>query len=137
MDYLSGRRQSVVVDGATSSWAPITSGVPQASLLGPILFVIFVNDLPDILPDETLAALYADDTKLYKSITSVGDCENLQQALTDLDQWNRENNLDFNESKCKVLTITRRKSPLTYAYHMNSKKLSRVDEEKDLGDFYK
>ena len=105
--------------------------MPQGSLLGPILFVIFINDLPDILPDETLAALYADDTKLYKSITSIGDCENLQQALTELDQWNRENNLDFNYSKCKVLTITRRKLP--YAYHMNSKELSRVHKEKDLG----
>ena len=103
--------------------------------MGPILFVIFINDLPDILPDETLAALYADDTKLYKSITSIGDCENLQQALTELDQWNRENNLDFNDSKCKVLTITRRKLTLTYAYHMNSKELSRVHKEKDLG-FY-
>ena len=56
--------------------------MPQGSLLGPILFVIFIKDLPNILPDETLAALYADDTKLYKSITSVGDCENVQQALT-------------------------------------------------------
>ena len=133
MDYLSGRRQRVVVNGATSSWAPVTSGVPQGSLLGPILFVIFINDLPDILPDETLAALYADDTKLCKSITSIGDCEILQQALTELDQWNRENNLDFNDSKCKVLTITRRKLPLTYAYHTNSKELSRVHKEKDLG----
>ena len=133
VDYLSGRRQRVVVNGVTSSWAPVTSGVPQGSLLGPILFVIFIKDLPDILPDETLAALYADDTKLYKSITSIGDCENLQQALTELDQWNRENNLDFNDSKCKVLTITRRKLPLTYAYHMNSKELSRVHKEKDLG----
>ena len=125
VNYLSGRRQRVVVNGATSSWAPVPSGLPQGSLLGPILFVIFMNDLPDILPDETLAALYADDTKLYKSITSIGDCENLQQALTELDQWNRENNLDFNDLKCKVLTITRRKLPLTYAYHMNSKELSR------------
>ena len=132
-DYLSGRRQRVVVDGATSNWVPVTSGVPQGSLLGPVLFVIFINDLPDILPDETLAALYADDTKLYKSITSVGDCESLQQALTDLDCWSRDNNLDFNESKCKVLTITRKKTPLTYAYHMGSKELTRANMEKDLG----
>ena len=83
VNYLSGRRQRVVVNGATSSWAPVSSGVPQGSLLGLILFVMFINDLPVTLPDETLAALYADDTKLYKSITSVGDCENLQQALTD------------------------------------------------------
>ena len=122
VDYLSGRRQRVVVNGATSSLAPVTSGVPQGSFLGP-LFVIFINELPDILPDETLAALYADGTKLHKSITSIGDCENLRQTLTDLDQLNRENNLDFNDSKCKVLTITRRKLPLTYACHMNSKEL--------------
>ena len=90
VDYFSGRCQRVLVNGATSSWAPITYGVPQGILLGTILFVIFINDLPDILPDQKLAALYADDTKLYKSITSIGDCENLQQALTELDQWNRE-----------------------------------------------
>ena len=105
----------------------------QGSLLDPVLFVIFINDLPDISPDETLAALYADDAKLFKSITSIGDCENLQQALTDLDLWSRENNPDFNESKCKVLSITRRKSPLTYAYQMNSKELTRVHKEKVLG----
>ena len=135
--YLSGRRQRVVIDGATSkfNWAPVTSGVPQGSILGPILFVIFINDLPDILPDETFAALYADDTKLYKSITSVGDCESLQQALTDLDCWTRVNNLNFNESKCKVLTITRKKTPLTYSYQMGSKELTRVNKEKDLGLF--
>ena len=69
---------------------PITSGVPQGSLLGPILFVIIINNLPDILPDEILAALYADDTELYKSIASIGDCKNLQQALTVIDQWNRK-----------------------------------------------
>ena len=116
--YMNGSRtiSMVVVKGlwlmelATSNLVPVTSGVPQGSLLDPFLFVIFVNDLPDILPDETLAALYADDTKLYKSIASVGDCESLQQALADLDCWSRYNNLDFNESKCKVLTITREKS---------------------------
>ena len=132
-DYLSGRRQRFVVDGATSNWVPVTSGVPQGSLLGPILFVIFINDLTDILPDATLAALYADHTKLYKSITSVVDFESFQQALTDLDCWSRDNNLNFNESKCKVLTITREKTPLTYAYHMGSKELTRVNKEKDLG----
>ena len=132
-DYLSGRCQRVVVDGVASSWAPVTSGVPQGSILGPVLFAIFINDLPNVLPDETSAALYADDTKVYKSIKSEEDCQILQHALTSLECWSHDNNLDFNQSKCKVLTITRKKTPLVHVYHMNSKELLRVDKEKDLG----
>ena len=132
-DYLSGRCQRVVIDGVVSSWAPVTSGVPQGSILGPVLFALFINDLPNVLPDETMAALYADDTKVYKSIRSKADCEILQHALTSLGSWSTDNNLDFNQSKCKVLTITRKKTALVYAYHMGSKNLSRVDKEKDLG----
>ena len=119
-DYLSGRFQRVVVDGSASHWAAVTSGVPQGSILGPVLFAIFINDLPEILPDKTMAALYADDTKVYRPIKSEADCENLQEALTNLVCWNHNNNLDFNQSKCKVLTITRKKNPLVYPYHMNS-----------------
>ncbi|CAB4036292.1 RNA-directed DNA polymerase from mobile element jockey, partial [Paramuricea clavata] len=82
---------------------------------------------------ETSAALYADDTKVYKSIKSEDDCQILQHALTSLECWSHDNNLDFNQSKCKVLTITRKKTPLVHVYHMNSKELLRVDKEKDLG----
>ena len=132
-NYLSGRCQRVVIDGTASNWAPVTSGVPQGSILGPVLFVIFINDLPYTLPDEKMAALYADDTKVCNSIRSKADCEKVQQALTNLECWSRDNNLDFSSSKCKVLTITRKKSPLIYAYQMNSTVLSRVEKEKDLG----
>ena len=79
-DYLTGRKQRVVVDGVASDWAPVTSGVPQGSLLGPVLFILFINDLPEAVSNGIIAALYADDTKLYKNITSVDDSENLQQT---------------------------------------------------------
>ena len=59
---------------AASQWAPVTSGVPQGSLLGPLSFTIFINDLPEETVDAVMVALYADDTKLYHSIKSMGDC---------------------------------------------------------------
>ena len=129
VDYLNGHCQRVVIDGASSHWAPVTSGVPQGSILGPILFVIFINDLPDILSNEKMASLYADDTEVYNPIRSIADCEKVQQSLTNLECWSRDNNLDFNSSKRKVLTITRKISPWTYAYQMNSKAVLRVEKE--------
>ena len=86
-DYLTGRTQRVVVDGVASTWSLVTSGVSQGSLLGPLLFVIFINDLPDFTVKETETALYADDTKLQDTITSTNDCERLQQSLTNLNHW--------------------------------------------------
>ena len=78
-DYLRNRSQRVVI----SEWTSVTSGVPQGSILGPMLFLLFINDLPDVIPTTTSVGLYADDTKLFKSITSYEDCVQLQKALTD------------------------------------------------------
>ena len=106
-DYLHGRKQRVVVDGVASGWSQVTSGVPQGSILGPMLFVLFINDLPDIFPPPTSTGLYADDTKLYNAIKSSHDCDHLQQALSCADDWSKQSNIVFNVSKCKVLTISR------------------------------
>ena len=132
-DYLNNRRQRVVMDGATSQWTPATSGVPQGSILGPMLFVIFINDAPDVINNKAIPPLFADDTKLYKNITSVNDCNQLQETLTHLDTWSQDNNITFNGSKCKVLSVTRKKAPISFPYHLGSTELSRVDDEKDLG----
>ena len=80
-NYLLERHQRVVVDGVTSRWTPVTSGVTQGSILGPLLFVIFINDLPDVIPCETHEAIYADDTKIFRYILNVSNCESLQASL--------------------------------------------------------
>ncbi|CAB3993757.1 Hypothetical predicted protein [Paramuricea clavata] len=108
-------RTRVVVDGFASRWAPVTSGVPQGSILGPVLFVIFINDIPEVTVG-TSPALFADDTKVYKDVRSVTDCEKLQQTLDKLDTWTQDNNITFNASKCKVLSVTRKKNPITYPH---------------------
>ena len=94
------------MDGAASQWTPVTSGVPQGSILGPMLYAIFINDAPEVIHNKAVPALFADDTKLYKNITSVSDCNQLQQILTNLDAWSQDNNIKFNESKCKIMLVT-------------------------------
>jgi hypothetical protein len=74
-------------EGATSTRSPVTSGVLQGSILGPLLFLIFINDLPDNVSYGTNSALYADDSKLYREVTSIGDCQSLHDDLTKLDKW--------------------------------------------------
>ena len=92
---------------------PITSGVPQGSLLSPFLFSIYINDLPNNLSSSTGVGLFADDTKLYKAVQNPSDALVLQEDIQSLHSWSEENSLRFKISKCKVLSITRKSSPLT------------------------
>lgn len=83
-DFLNNRRQRVVVVGVASRWVPVTSRARQGSILGPALFVIFINVIPELI-DGTSPALFTDDTKIYKDVKSVTDCGKLQQNLDNLD----------------------------------------------------
>ena len=109
--YLQERKQQVTVLGATSRELPVTSGVPQGSLLGPILFLLFVDDLPNTVKTSRVAC-YADDTKIFKSIGSITDCSPLQSDLNDLISCSELSGLIFNQSKCKYQCITCKKSPV-------------------------
>jgi hypothetical protein len=126
--FLSNRRQKVVLRSGSSRWENVISGVPQGSILGPILFLLYVNDIPSIV--SSTAKMFADDTKLYCPIHDVGDCRTLQADLNKLTEWSKTWLLKFNETKCVVLRI---KQSLEYAYSLNGFPLQEVLQQKDLG----
>ena len=96
--FLSDRYQRVVIDGIESVWTSVTSGVPQGSILGPYLFIIYINDLPRALK-HSKSLLFADDGKIFKLICSIIDCYNFQIDLSSLLDWCNLWELDLNLSK--------------------------------------
>ena len=92
--FLTGRRQRVVLRNGVSDWIKVTSGVPQGSILGPLLFLIFVNDLPNIA--SSTAKLFADDTKLYRQIKNIRNCDILQDDLNEFSAWSKIWLINFN-----------------------------------------
>ena len=128
--FLTGRVQSVFVNGESSNWSPVTSGIPQGSVLGPVLFLVYINDLPlDVRKSKV--ALFADDTKLYNTVSTPAQINDLQDDLNNLHRWSERWQLPFNEDKCKVLHIGKRNPEGNY--HMQGKHLQSVKAEKDLG----
>lgn len=132
VSYLNNRKFYVVVNGFSSDICNITSGVPQGSHLGPILFNIFVNDIPDIFKFST-PFLYADDLKLVKIINSVNDIPLLQSDLGKLSLWCKSNGMFLNAGKCSFIKFTRRLHVFPSAYTLEGTFLTEVDCIKDLG----
>ena len=132
-DFLSNRRQRVNIKGSYSDWSSVTSGVPQGSVLGPLLFIIYINDLPESVQSYT--AIFADDTKLYRPIINAEDSNILQSDLDLLIEWCKVWLMNFNYSKCKHLPFGHN-SPSRH-YTMGSgtalHQICTVDEENDLG----
>ena len=132
--FLSNRQQRVVINGQSSEWTDVSSGVPQGSVLGPLLFIMYVNDLPDEV--QSFTKLFADDAKLYKDLQNLEDFEMIQDDLNKLCQWTIKWLMIFNVEKCKVMHIGR-ENP-RFEYEMTDKQgstkvLKSVEIEKDLG----
>ena len=133
-EFLNNRTQRVSVNNSLSECTKITSGVPQGSVLGPILFIIYVNELPSLVKSKM--KMYADDTKLYRPVSDLSDVQLLQDDLDVLTEWSKKWLLKFNVAKCKIMHCGKQ-NPRA-AYYMKrpngeTKALEETHVEKDLG----
>ena len=117
--YLDNRRQLVTVHGHYSDILPVTSGVPQGSILGPLLFLIYINDLPESV-SHTLPLLFADDTKCLGSVrTRSSNTTDLQLDLDSLSLWSLTNNIAFNAAKSALLSFPHGSVPISSFHQWN------------------
>lgn len=130
--YLVMRQLTVCLFDNLSYTFEATSGVPQGSHLGPILFNLFINDVPNIFT-HVLILMFADDLKLYKIIHNIEDCLSLQSNLNCFSDWCLQNKLTLNVNKCQVMRFHRKRNPLLFTYFLNNHTLSAVVEIRDLG----
>ena len=129
---LTNRKQTVKVNGVSSREATVTSGIPQGTVLGPLLFVIYINDLLDNVKSNGL--LFADDTKIFKAITEKNDALSLQDDINSMDKWTHDWLLSFHPGKCHVITLGKHENiPLAYRYTISDEEIEHVFNEKDLG----
>jgi hypothetical protein len=128
-EWLQGRRQRVVIKGEASEWSKVLSGVPQGSILGPLLFLIYINDIDSGIVSSILK--FADDTKIYGKVGTSQGIEALRRDLETLSEWSEKWQMPFNIEKCKVMHFGNKNVEAKYC--MNNFKLDVITEEKDLG----
>ena len=132
--FLSDRTQCVTINNATSITCPVTSGIPQGSVLGPILFVIYINDLPEVVDEDSFIFLFADDTKVFRQIRNNLDRDQLQKDISNLLSWSEKWLLKFHPDKCVSMTISNKRStPPQNEYYMANNLLQGSECEKDIG----
>ena len=139
-EYLHNRKQHVILDNVISESVDVLSFIPQGSILGPLLFVLFINDIYENIDKDTNIALFADDTKIWRDIKSEADCEILQKDINTLTTWSRKNKMSFHPDKCKALIIHDNRpdfvKELPFAhqyYNINGNTIEFSENERDLG----
>ena len=133
-NFLTGPMKRVVLGGTCSSWSPVLCGVPQGTILGPVLFILYVNDISSGI--SSTVKLYADDTKVYREISDIArDTSILQSDLFHLRNWSEVWQLNFNSKKCEIMRVTHnRDKPVPhYSFVPCGERLSSVSSVKDLG----
>ena len=128
-NWLNCRKQRVVLNGANSKWRSVLSGVPQGSVLGPLLFIIYVNDIETSV--KSRVSKFADDTKIYNQISTAADTKQLQHDIDRVFNWAEEWQMKFNVDKCKVINFGN--SAFDRTYMIDGKILDSVSSCTDLG----
>ena len=118
--FLSDRTQCVNVNSTHSGMAPVTSGIPQGSVLGPILFVLYINDMPEVIHKDSYLYLFADDTKVFRHIKSQADIEQLQDDVDNLVTWSKTWLLRFHPDKCVSISLGKRQNQDIPIYQMEN-----------------
>ena len=130
-EWLTDRKQRTVLNGSYSEWCMVLSGVPQGSVLGPLAFILYINDIDVTAELISILRKFADDTKLGHRVKTEEDRQVLQDCLDKLFEWSIEWCMDFNIQKCKVLHVGRTNK--NFEYTMNGVILESVDKERDIG----
>ena len=120
--FLTNRLQRVVISGKYSSWLPVQSGVPQGSILGPLLFILYVNDIYSVIR-HSKHGMFADDLSIYKDVSTPADCALLQQDLNSIVFWSKQWQLQLNCCKCEALNVSNKRSPLLFTYTISGQPL--------------
>ena len=130
-NFLTRRHHRVVLDGKSSAEAKVLSGVPQGTVLGPLLYLVYINDLPRGIQSDI--RLFADDCILYREIKSPEDQLKVQQDLNGVIAWEKKWEMSFNRSKCYSMSVTHKRKPLKFTYKMNDTPLIEVEHHPYLG----
>ena len=131
--FLIGRSQRVVVEGMESDPTRVRSGVPQGTVLGPLFFLIYINDISKGLSIGTTLKLFADDSLLYRIIRTPLDSQILQNDLNKLQLWSENNKMEFHPGKCQLLRITNKIKKINGPYQILNTPIMEVDSAKYLG----
>ena len=130
-NFLTKRRQRVVIGGENSHWVDVKSGVPQGTVVGPLLFLVYLNDMPNNI--KSSIRLFADDCVVYREIKNKDDATTLQNDLKALDAWQHTWQMSFNTDKCFLLRVTHKKKPILKEYTLGGSILKQTQSHSYLG----
>ena len=130
-NFLKYRKQRVVIGGEHSTWTQVISGVLKGTVLGPLLFLTYINDLPNNI--HSSIRLFADDCILYREIKNESDSQELQKDLNSLMKWEYDCQMHFNPQKCFVMRLTHARHPTRFNDILGDESLQETDNHPNLG----